>query len=93
MAELLNQTIDLFVENAAGSGKVELEFCDRLDNWQKLADLLEIQSSEQARWVQGYEARGILEWLKKRNRLGDLPDALREINRSDLADLINIHPT
>lgn len=78
---------------AVYSGKLKLEFCDRLDNWQKLADLLEIPSSEQARWERGDEGRAIWEWLERRNRLVELPDLLREIDRTDLAKEFNRHPT
>jgi hypothetical protein len=77
---------------ASHLGKAKLEFCERLDDWRKLADLLEIQSSEQAKWARGYEAREIWEWLERRKRLGELPAALIEAGRSDLARDLNRHP-
>lgn len=87
----------LFVEKAAGtvgySGNVKLEFCDRLgSDWRQLADLLEIKSSEQTKWDRGDEARAIWDWLWRRDRLGELPGKLREIERNDLADELNRHP-
>jgi hypothetical protein len=85
-----DKTAGLFVGKTVAtvsySGKAKLEFYDRLStDWRQLADLLDIKSSEQARWERGDEARAIWEWLWRRNRLGELPGLLQEIQRNDLA--------
>lgn len=75
------------------SGKIKLEFCDRLGNgWGQLADLLEIKSSEQDKWSRGEEARAIWDWLERRHRLNELPGILQEISRNDLATELIHHP-
>jgi tRNA A-37 threonylcarbamoyl transferase component Bud32 len=69
------------------SGNVKLEFCNRLhEDWKKLADFLEIPASDQNRFEHGEEARAIWVWLEVRERLDELPEALRSIVRVDLAD-------
>ena len=75
------------------SGKAKTEFCDRLGgDWRQLADLLEIKTSEQARWARGEESRSIWEWLEMRKQLSKLLIILPEINRNDLATTLNSHP-
>ncbi|ADE14636.1 TIR protein [Nitrosococcus halophilus Nc 4] len=70
-------------------GKVKIAFCDRLgDDWKRLADCLEIRVSDQARFERGDEGRGIWVWLENRSRLSQLPAALREIKRGELAELL-----
>ncbi len=71
------------------SGRTKIALCDRLgDDWKRLADQLEIPPSDQARFDRGDEARGIWVWLENRGRLAELPDALKHIQREDLADLV-----
>lgn len=68
-------------------GHVKLDFCRKLGaDWADLADLLEIPSHVARGFVQGNEARKIWEWLLTRGALGELPKALRRIDREDLAD-------
>lgn len=68
------------------SGRAKILFTWHLGNdWSALADLLEISPYEQRRFSQGDEGRAIWEWLELRNRLGELPGALEEIERDDLA--------
>lgn len=68
----------------------EVEFRWRLlTDWHDLADQLGIPPHEVARFDGGEEARAIWQWLTVRNKLGDLPDALRAIGRHDLADLVD----
>jgi hypothetical protein len=75
---------------ASYSGKTKLEFCKRLgDDWRLLADYLEIPPYDQARFEKGDEARGIWVWLENRRRLDLLPEALRDIDREDLAELLH----
>jgi hypothetical protein len=71
------------------SGKTKIAFCTRLGNdWQKLADYLEIPPSDQARFERGDESRGIWVWLHNRGKLQELPVALEFIERPDLAELL-----
>lgn len=69
----------------AYDGKTKLAFCDRLgDQWKKLADYFDVAISERDRFGQGDEPRELWEWLERRKRLNELPDALRYIDREDL---------
>ncbi len=44
------------------SGKAKVLFCEKLGpDWKKLADLIEIKPSEQAKFDKGYEPRAIWE--------------------------------
>ncbi len=72
------------------SGKAKLAVCERLGaDWKKLADRLEIPPSEQARFEHGDEGRGIWVWLQNRAELGRLSKALGEIERDDLAAVLD----
>jgi len=71
------------------SGWVKVQVCRRLgSSWPEVADLLEIPRHESARFHHGDESRGIWEWLAVRGRLGDLPGALRTVDRFDLVELL-----
>jgi hypothetical protein len=71
------------------SGPLKVKLCQRLgENWRDLAIYLEIPPDHQRRFDQGYECQAILTWLEGRRQLGELPTALKEINRQDLADLL-----
>jgi hypothetical protein len=71
----------------AASGKYE--FTRRLgDDWRDLADVLEIPDHVQRRFVHGYEGHSIWTLLVDRNRLHELPSALRTIGRTDLAETV-----
>ena len=76
-------------------GKTKLAFCKRLGrDWQDLADYFEIKSSERAGFGPGNEPREVWEWLERRNRLNELPDGLRYIDREDLVvDVLEPPPT
>jgi len=66
-------------------GKTKLAFCQRLGHqWKKLADYFDVKISERDCFGQGDESRGVWEWLERRNRLHELPEALRYIDREDL---------
>jgi nucleoside phosphorylase len=56
--------------------------------WQDLADVVGVPSYETRRFRAGDEPYELWTWLKDRNRLPDLPDALDEIGRTDLANLL-----
>ncbi len=71
------------------AGKTQLEFLRRLgDDWKALATLIGIPPYEQNRFERGDEGRGIWVWLEIRHRLSELPQALDEIDRSDLAEIL-----
>lgn len=75
------------------SGPAKLAFCQRLgNNWHALADILNIPSHEQDRFTQGDEARAIWTWLYNRNRLDRLPQALANIDRDDLIEVLQTRP-
>ena len=66
-------------------GKTKLAFCRRLSHqWKELADYFDVEISEQDRFRQGDEPREVWQWLERRKRLSELPDALRYIDREDL---------
>ena len=66
-------------------GKTKLAFCRRLSHqWKELADYFDVEISEQDRFRQGDEPREVWQWLERRQRLNELPDALRYIDREDL---------
>jgi hypothetical protein len=70
-------------------GEVKREVCRRLgQDWQDLADILEIPTVDRLRFDKGREPHGIWEWLESRGKLGELEQGLRSINRSELADLL-----
>jgi len=68
------------------SGKAQVIFCQRLgDSWRYLTMCLEIPDSDSASFEKGGEGREILQWLRQRNRLDELPSALEYIGRPELA--------
>ena len=71
-------------------GPIKYKFCRRLgDSHSDLALYLGIPPQDSSRWKAGSECEKILEWLENRDRLGELPEALVEIGREDLVDLIS----
>jgi nucleoside phosphorylase len=70
------------------SGKTKVQFCRRLDNWEEIADDLQIPAYVSARFERGNEPRRLWEYLERRDRLFSLPDALDATGRKDLADLL-----
>jgi nucleoside phosphorylase len=72
-------------------GPVKLEIVRRLTyDWQDLADVVGAPSHDTRRFRAGDEPRELWGWLESRGRLSDLPGALAEIGRDDLAGLL--HP-
>jgi len=70
---------------------VQLEIVRRLTyDWPDLADVVGAPAADTRRFRGGEEARELWEWLASRGRLGDLPGALEEIGRGELASLL--HP-
>ena len=71
-------------------GPIKYKFCRRLgDSHSDLALYLGIPPQDSSRWKAGSECEKILEWLENRDRLGELPEALVEIGRGELVDLIS----
>ncbi|MEV8511785.1 hypothetical protein [Dactylosporangium sp. NPDC051484] len=67
---------------------VKRAFCRRLgDSWAELADELGVPAHQQARFQRGGEARAVWEWAEVRERLSELPDLLRIIDREDLTQM------
>ena len=73
-------------------GATKLEVIRRLHyDWQDLADLFGVPPFERARFGRGDEPRALWEWLEIRGRLPELADALDDLGRTDLADLLRQH--
>lgn len=69
-------------------GTSKIKFCRRLrEYWQDLADYFDIPVHHRAQFSQGRECQAIWEWLKDRNKLQELPDALKFIERDDLLSI------
>ena len=67
------------------SGIQKLAFARRLrDNWQDLADCVEIPAEQRQRFTAGREPQAVWEWLEARSELAKLPEALRYIGREDI---------
>ncbi|MGI5243042.1 phosphorylase [Dactylosporangium sp. CA-139066] len=70
-----------------------LELYRRLgDSRHELADYLAIPAWQRQRFIQGNEARMIVEWLEQRTKLAELGPALLAIGRDDLAELTRAAP-
>ncbi|MEO5332678.1 MAG: NACHT domain-containing protein [Magnetococcus sp. YQC-5] len=73
---------------ATYSGQKKVELCRRLGaDWEDVASVLEISPPDRRRFRQGRECEGIWDWLDDRRKLQELPDALRNAGREDLARL------
>ncbi len=73
----------------AYSGQTKLAFFRQLGNdWRDLATVLGIGDYDWRRFERGEEGRNIWVWLENRRRLAELPPALIDIGRSDLAELL-----
>ncbi|MDM8558014.1 death domain-containing protein [Candidatus Parabeggiatoa sp. HSG14] len=72
------------------SGKIKIELCRRLGvTWKELAIYLEIPSYHCSQFQQGGECQAILEWLEERKQLHTLKEALGNLDRQDLVELLN----
>ena len=73
----------------ASATSVQDEVIRRLHyDWQDLADVFGIPPIYWRELPAGDEPRGLWQWLEDRGRLADLPDALDELGRADLAALM-----
>jgi nucleoside phosphorylase len=71
------------------SGQVKIELCRRLGkDWLDLADYFDIPEYHRSRFSQGREPQDVWEWLRERDKLYSLHDALLSIDRQDLVDLL-----
>jgi len=72
------------------SGKIKIQFCRRLGNdWQDLATSLDIPAHRRNQFPQGRECHAIWEWLEERKQLHTLKEALGDLDRQDLVELLN----
>jgi hypothetical protein len=70
-------------------GPVKVDVIRRLSfDWQDLADYFGVPPFVKARFRVGDEPRELWEWLEIRRRLPELPAALEEIGRDDLAQVL-----
>jgi nucleoside phosphorylase len=75
------------------SGQIKIAICDRLlADWSRLADYLDVPSSDRARFDRGREPQGVWEWLEARGRLVELAGALTAIGRGDLVEVLQSRP-
>jgi hypothetical protein len=59
------------------------------DSWPDVADAFNIKKHERDAFPLGQEPRKVYDWLESRGRLADLPAALLEVGRRDLADVLD----
>ncbi|MDM8558244.1 caspase family protein [Candidatus Parabeggiatoa sp. HSG14] len=71
------------------SGKTKIKLCQRLTNWQDLADHLEIPTYHRRQFERGRECQGIWEWLEERQELDKLKEALDALGYQHLTKLLN----
>ncbi|MEV6345611.1 hypothetical protein [Actinoplanes sp. NPDC051851] len=70
-------------------GTAKVAFIRKLANdWEELADLLDIPPHTKAQFRAEVPARALWEWLEVRDRLPELPAALDRIDRKDLAEVL-----
>jgi Phosphorylase superfamily len=75
------------------SGQIKIAICDRLlADWSRLADYLDVPSSDRTRFDRGREPQGVWEWLEARGRLAELAPALAAIGRGDLVEVLQPRP-
>ncbi len=71
------------------SGKTKIKLCRRLgEDWQDLADYLKIPYHRRRQFQQGRECQAIWEWLEERKKLHTLKEALEDLDRQDLVELL-----
>lgn len=99
-AEVLLALLGGLLSAAAGAGRpvpprralpgsVQSEVVRQLTyDWPDLADVVGVPAYEMRRFRAGDEPRELWAWLRNRERLSDLPGALAEIGRADLAALL-----
>ncbi len=89
--ELLRQEWPLPKESSPPvyAGKTKLALFRQLgDSWRDLATVIGIEDYDIRRFERGGEGREIWVWLENRRRLAELPQALDDIDRPELAELL-----
>lgn len=72
--------LDFFVKTA---------LLNRLNgDWPQLSDYFDVPASTRAQWDKGREPYSLILWIANRDRMTELPDGLRAIERRDLAELL-----
>src|SRR5215467_9930161 len=67
------------------TGRKKLAFARRLENnWQDLLVYFDVPAGQRLSFAPGREPQGVWEWLEARQRLPELLDALRYIDRTDI---------
>jgi hypothetical protein len=67
----------------------KIEVCRRLsDDWADLADLVGVPRHDRDGFAQGRRPHEVWEWLERRDRIHELPGALRALGRADLAEVL-----
>jgi energy-coupling factor transporter ATP-binding protein EcfA2 len=75
------------------TGRQKLAFARRLGgNWQELADYFDMPTDQRHSFAPGREPQGVWEWLEARQRLPELLDALRYIDRTDIVVAVLVPP-
>lgn len=70
-------------------GELKRDFAEKThDDWLDMVDLLRIPKNTWKKWHKGREPQELWDWLDKQDRLSELPDLLRKIDHTKLADLI-----
>ena len=70
-------------------GIIKFTICSKLvDDWENLADLLEIPTHYRARFARGREPQAVWEWLEQRGKLSELENVLELLNRHDLVKIL-----
>lgn len=71
------------------SGAARVRFQQDLgSSWKDLADYFQVEPYVKARWRQGDEPSELWEFLRTRRRLGELREALADVGRQDLVDVL-----
>jgi nucleoside phosphorylase len=74
-------------------GQTKIAVCSRLlEDWQRLADYLDVPLPDRARFDKGREPERVWEWLEARDRLAELAPALAAIARGDLVEVLQPRP-
>ena len=71
------------------TGTSKFKFCERLgDSWEALAMIFEIPELDRSRFKQGFECGRIWDWIEQRNKMDGLEQALIQIHREDLIQIL-----
>jgi hypothetical protein len=71
------------------SGQAKFLVCRGLDEWEDLADIVDIPPVDRNKFPAGRKAQAVWEWLEERGRLGKLRGALDLMERDDLVKILD----